>query len=123
MENNRIKQLETMLSIVFGLAVFFWLTHNRYLPPAILLISAIGLFSKYLTRKIHWFWMKLSHIMGAIMSRVLLSVVFFVFLFPIALLSRLFGKKDPLQLKRTQGNTYYSERNHQYTAEDLENPW
>ncbi len=120
---KREKQLETILSIVLGLAVIYWVTKNHYLLPAIVIVSSIGLFSNYLTEKIHWLWMKLSHVMGTVMSKVILSVVFFVFLFPIALLSRLFIKKDSLQLKKTSGNSYYTVRDHVYTREDLENPW
>jgi hypothetical protein len=120
---KREKHLETILSIVLGLAVIYWVTKNRYLLPAIVIVAATGLFSHYLTEKIHWLWMKLSHVMGSIMSKVLLSVIFYVFLFPIALLSRLFSKKDQLQLKRSHSNSYYTIRDHQYSGEDLENPW
>ena len=120
---KREKHLETILSIILGLAVIYWGTKNRYLLPAIVIIAAIGLFSSYLTEKIHWLWTKLSHVMGMVMSKILLSVIFFVFLFPIAVLSRLFSKKDSMQLKKASCPSYYVARDHGYTAEDLENPW
>jgi hypothetical protein len=53
---------------------------------------------------------------------VILSAVFFLFLLPIAMLAKLF-KKDLLQLKKTEGKSYYHERNHSYDRADLENPW
>jgi predicted membrane protein len=120
---KREKHLETLLSIILGLGVILWITKNKNLVPAIVGIAAIGLFSNYLTEKIHWLWMKISHIMGGIMSKILLSVLFYAFLFPLALLSRIFIKKDSLQLKRTKEASYYSERNHLYVSEDIENPW
>jgi hypothetical protein len=120
---KREKHLETILSIVLGLAVIFLFTKNKYLVPSIVVVIGIGLFSTYLTEKIHWFWMKLSHVMGSIMSKVLLSVIFYLFLFPVALLSRVFIKKNSLQLKKTKESSYYETRNHQYVAEDIENPW
>ena len=120
---KREKHLETILSIVLGLGVIFWITKNKYLPPVIVFLAAIGLFSNYLTEKIHWLWMKLSHVLGAVMSRVLLSAIFFLFLFPLALLARLFSKKDSLQLNKRTDASYYTTRNHQYVAGDLENPW
>jgi len=120
---KREKHLETILSIILGLAVIFWLTKNKYLLPAIIILVVIGLFSTYLTEKIHWLWMKISHIMGSVMSKVILSVIFYFFLFPISLLSKIFTKKNILQLKRTDEVSYYTSRNHQYTSEDIENPW
>jgi len=120
---KREKHLETILSIVLGLVVIYWITKNRHLFPVIVLVAAIGLFSRYLTEKIHWLWTKLSHVMGWVMSKVLLSVIFYLFLFPVSLASKLFSKKDSLQLRRSKASSYYSDRNHQYTPEDLENPW
>src|SRR5262249_47812688 len=103
---KREKHLETILSIVLGLSVILWATKNRYLVPVIVLLACIGLFSKYLTEKIHWLWTKLSHILGMIMSKVILSVLFYLFLFPMAKLSKLFSKKDMLQLKKQSGPSY-----------------
>ncbi|MCX6290582.1 MAG: hypothetical protein NT126_02305 [Bacteroidetes bacterium] len=120
---KKAKHLETILTIVLGLAVIGWFTKNKNMITVIVFVSAIGLFSGYLTEKIHWLWMKLAYLSGLVMSKVILSVLFFLFLFPIALLSRLFSKKDSLQLKRSSGDSYYTVRNHLYTAEDLENPW
>jgi hypothetical protein len=120
---KREKHLETILSIVLGLAGIYWATKNRYLPPAIVVVSAVGLFSPYLTEKTHWVWMKFSHVMGSIMSKVILSIVFYVFLLPIAYLSKRFSKKDPLQLKKSTESSYYTTRNHRFTGEDLEDPW
>jgi uncharacterized membrane protein YgaE (UPF0421/DUF939 family) len=120
---EREKNLETILSIAFGLVIIYWVTGQNVLIPVTLIIISIGLFSNYLAGKIHWFWMKLSHVMGYVMSRVILAVVFYCILFPISLLAKIFTKSDSLQLKRSTGNSYYNERRHVYDADDLENPW
>ena len=120
---KRAKQLETIISIILGLSVILLISKNKNVLISIIILASIGLFSTYLTGKIHFLWTKFSEILGGIMSKVILSLLFFLFLFPIALLSRLFTKKDALQLKRTTEPTYYTTRNHLYTAEDLENPW
>jgi hypothetical protein len=69
-------------------------------------------------------WLGLSHLLGTVMSRLLLSVVFFVFVVPVALYRRLIGK-DALQLNqfRQSSASVMKERNHLYTASDLENPY
>ena len=66
-------------------------------------------------------WMLLSKAIGYVMSRVLLTLIFFVFLTPIAWFYRL-STKNALDLKRKNGSLF-KDRNHQYQASDLENPW
>ena len=124
-KGSREKELETILTLCVALVVLFFITkkqHAYYLTLSVAL-GLIGMFSKYLTSKISWAWLKLGEMMGAVMSKVILSAVFFLFLFPIALLSRLFSKNNNLQLKKTSTNSYYFTRNHKYEAKDLENVW
>ncbi len=124
-KSTREKELETILTLCVSLAVLFFITkkqHAYYLTLSIVL-GLIGMFSKYLTSKISWAWLKLGEMMGAVMSKVILSAVFFLILFPIALLSRLFSKSNNLQLKKPSTDSYYFTRNHEYEAKDLENVW
>jgi len=122
---TRERELETILTICIALVVIFLIgkQHHRYLLTISILLGLIGMFSHYLTTKITWAWMKLSEVMGAVMSRVILSIVFFGFVTPLAYLFRIFGNRDNLQLKRTKGTSYYTIRNHQFTPRDLDNLW
>jgi hypothetical protein len=52
----------------------------------------------------------------------LLSIIYFVFLLPIAWISRLFTK-DPLALRNRKTLSLFVTRNHLYTKKDLENIW
>ncbi len=126
---QRNKVLETIVAITLGLLVIFYFTQRKnfsplngteWLVPVSILICAIGLFSNYLSEKIHWLWMKIAHIMGGIMSKVLLGAIFYLFLFPLSLISKVFKKTDSLQLKKSSGSTYYTERNFTYQAKDFD---
>lgn len=123
---TREKELETTLTLCIALVVLFFFTkkqHAYYLTLCVIL-GLIGMFSKFLTSKISWAWLKLGELMGAVMSKVILTIVFFIFLFPIALLARIFSKNNNnLQLKKTEDNTYYFIRNHKFQSKDLENVW
>jgi hypothetical protein len=69
-------------------------------------------------------WLGLSELMGSVVSKILLSLVFFVVVTPIAILRRLAGK-DSLKLrgfKATQ-NSAMLERNHVFVGQDLEKPY
>jgi polyferredoxin len=115
------KRLETILTIVTGLIVVFLVFKIKWILLIAVVIGLLGMFSVYLSNKITWAWLKLSEGMGWVMSKVILGAVFFLFLFPLALISRLFNK-DRLKLKRADGSYFY-ERNHQYEKEDLVNTW
>ncbi len=123
---TREKELETILTLAAAALVFYFLTHKQHVYWILisLMLALIGVLSKYLTAKISWGWNKLGELMGMVTGKVILSVVFFVFLFPIALLSRLFNKaSDSLQLNKRNVDSYYFIRNHRYKPEDLKNVW
>jgi hypothetical protein len=69
-------------------------------------------------------WFGISHLLGMIMSRILLSIVFFAVVMPIGVLRRVMGK-DSLQLKTFKASTasVMAIRNHAFAAADLEKPY
>ena len=84
----------------------------------------IGLFIGPLAVFIAQLWLKLAQLVGAVMSRLLLTLVFFVVLLPIALLRRALARRNELQLKRqTDGGSYYTEEVRTYTPRDLQFPF
>lgn len=86
-----------------------------------LVLGLIGLFVNKVAGWITWVWFKLADAIGYVMSRVILSVIFFLLLVPISMLYRLFNK-NPMQLRKKE-DSYFHSRDHLYTAKDLENPW
>lgn len=119
MENKNDHQ--TILVIVAGLLVLYFIFKiNTFLSVA-LLLGLAGSLSNYLASKIAWLWLKIAEILGMIMPKVILAFVFFLILTPIAMLYRLF-KKNGFQLRKNTAS-YYAERNHQFCAMNLENLW
>ena len=74
-ELNREKELETILTLCVALVVFFFLTHqqHKWMLLASIVLGVIGMFSKFLTAKIAWAWMKLAEVMGNVNSRIILT--------------------------------------------------
>lgn len=118
----REKRLETMLVITVGLLVLFWIFKADWLLIAATVLGLIGVFSGYLSELITKGWTKFAEVLGRINATILLSVVFFIFLTPVAFLARLFRKTDSLHLKKPAGSVYEA-RDHAYEAKDLENVW
>lgn len=119
---NRVKVLETILVLVLALGVvYWWFARTPWLLLAAGIIGMIGLFIPALADKVHWAWMKLAEGLGYVMSKLILTIVFVVFLVPVSLLARLFRKKT-VQMSR-ESSSYFKERNYTYTRESLENVW
>jgi hypothetical protein len=116
MTETRKEQYKTLLILCVGFALIGWRLHHWYIAIAAGVLLLAGLLSVYLLEMITEAWMWIGEKIGAVMSRVILSVVFVFFLTPIAVLYRLFATKDIKEKKQS----YFVERNHTYTGADLE---
>ena len=69
-------------------------------------------------------WLGLSHLLGTVVSRILLSIIFFVLVLPVGLLRRLLAK-DSLQLRKFGKGTdsVMMTRDHAYEPADIEKPY
>jgi len=67
-------------------------------------------------------WFGLSELIGSVVSRVILAVVFFVVVTPIGVLRKLLGA-DAMQLRTFKAGrgSVMRERNHTYVGKDIEN--
>lgn len=122
---NEAEKAKAQLVIVTGLVVLHFIFKNLQYPYLLYAAAAVGIISiaiPVLGDLIVKGWYKIAEILGAINGRILLSIIFFVILFPIALLSRI-GKKNPLSLKKENQSSAFTERNHLYTAKDLDQVW
>ena len=120
---NKIKSnpVKTILVIVTGLLIFYFFSKINLLLNIILVLGLIGIFSPFISRKIEYLWFKLAYVLGLIIPNIVLGVIFYFFLFPIALLSRI-TSKDPLVL-RNNSNTIYKEVNKSFNKESFKNTW
>lgn len=115
------KHLGTMLVFTIVLILLYLAYRNVNFLYGALVAGGIGILIPALSRVIHDLWMKFAELLGLVMNKVILGIVFFVFLVPIALLSRLF-RKNPFKVQKA-ANTYFSDRNFKYTKKSLEQLW
>jgi hypothetical protein len=116
------KDLEAQLVIVIGFLALSFLFDQVIFGQIALTLGLVFLISEKLSKAVLRLWWKIAHLLGWINTRILLGLVFYIFLFPIALFSRLFTK-DPLSLKWRKTGSAYTVRNHTYSGSDLDNPW
>ena len=116
------KTYQSVLAIAMGFLLIHALTRRNVFLGISLGVGFAALVSTWLADRLAWGWLRLALGLGFVMSKVLLSLVYYVFLVPLALLSRLF-RKDELQLKAPSQDSLYHTREHLYTPEDFEKGW
>ena len=112
---------KTLLTIVTGFLVVYMITSVKWVLLIATVLGIVGVLSEFASKKIEWLWFKLTWILSFIVPNILLSIVFFLFLFPISLLAKLFSKSNALQLKNTEST--WIEVNKKFSKESLQNPW
>lgn len=112
---------KTQLVMVIGFLVLAVIFQNEII---VFFALGIGLTSLVIPPAGHWIvwgWYKLALVLSKVMNPLVLGLVYYSFISPIAILFRLFGN-DPMRLKDNRGSMYEI-REKTYTKKDLENPW
>jgi len=114
--------VKTMLVITTGMLIVYVVTKWEATLIIALVIGLIGVFSTYLSKKVEFLWMKLAWILSLIIPNILLTIIFYLLLTPIAFLSKLTGKEDPLLLKN-KGSSTFKKYEKNFNADSFKNPW
>ena len=115
---------DTGLAFVLLSLIIIYLTKSyKLLPlPMVLLIITMAwpVFFKPFARV----WFGMSHIIGTVMSTIILTIIFFIIVTPVGVARRVFGA-DPMQLKRWNKNdgSVFRARNCKMEAIDLDQPY
>jgi hypothetical protein len=97
-----LRKFGLVMAVAFGLLGVVLLWRDKAAWPYLCAIGGffliMGLAWPRGLTPIEWLWMKMAHILGQIMTRVILSLAFFLVITPIGLIMKLFGR-DPLYRK------------------------
>ena len=112
-----------MAMVLICLLLGYWGKFPKFLPVAIVLLILTMAWPKAF-RPLAVFWFGLSHLLGSVMSRVILTVLFFLVVTPIGVIRRWTGA-DALQLKKwKQGqDSVFVVREGVVQGKDLEAPY
>ena len=77
-ENERSEWLQTLSN--------FYIFQIKLLLAVAFFIGITGIFIKPLAHIISWLWLKLGDLLGFVVSKIVLSLIYFFFLLPIAIL-------------------------------------
>lgn len=115
------KVYKNILVLILGFCVLQLLFGGKVFVSIALVILFISALSPKAAIIIDKVWLWFGEKAGKINAAILLFLVYYLLLTPIAFLARI-GKKDPLQLKAPKQSNFVF-KHHAYTSKDLENPW
>ena len=122
MKKQPTNPVSTVLVITVGFTIVYLVSGQTWVLYAAILVGLAGALSDSLAKMIDVGWGKLGWLLGLIVPNILMSVVFFCFLTPIAWLSKIGQKKDPLSLKNIQ-DSMFRDVNKRFEKESFEKPW
>ncbi|MEO6489874.1 MAG: hypothetical protein ABIO04_08055 [Ferruginibacter sp.] len=113
---------DSILAITLLLLVLFL----YFRDPTFIYISCLFIFICMLSSDISAFfdllWKKLTHVLGVISSTIILSIIFYLLVFPLGMLMKIF-KKNSLILNVGAKNSTFISRNKLFTRSDMQNPY
>lgn len=112
-----------MAMVLICLLLGYWGKFPKFLPVSLLLLIITMAWPKAFT-PLAGLWFGLSHLLSSVVSRVILTVLFFLVVTPIGLIRRLTGA-DALQLKKwKQGrDSVFVVREGPVQGKDMLNPY
>lgn len=115
------KDIGSVIVVSLFLAVLGYLKKLNWLIYTGILMGILGILWRSFGEMLHLLWMKLGETLGAVTSRIILFLLFFLVLVPVSFFAKRFGKLS-MKLK-PEGKTFFKQVDHLYTKHDLENPW
>jgi hypothetical protein len=117
-----VKHFEALNVIALALLVFFLITGNTILLYVSMGLLAVSIFAKRVGALIARAWLRFAYILGTVNSRLFLTLFFFLFLTPLAIVRRFLGH-DQLHLKAGDIASGWKTVNKSYSKSDLEKTW
>jgi hypothetical protein len=115
---------DTGMALVLLLLLGAYLLGRRGFVVGAIIVHVVNMTAPQLFRPAAVIWFGFAHVLGLVVSRVVLTIIFFAVVTPMAAWRRLTGA-DSLQLKalRASRGSVMFERNHRYTGKDIEQPY
>lgn len=112
-----------MAMVLICLLVVLIGDRQQFVGIAVILLL-VNMIKPMLYKPVARLWLGLSHLLGTVMSKIILTVLFFIMVTPIGMIRRVLGR-DTLQLKKWKKGTdsVFRRRDHLFEADDIKHPF
>jgi len=123
-KENREQARDTGLAMVLLLLLLAWIGGRPQLLPGTIALLLLCMLWPQAFRPLVRPWLGLSHLLGAVSSRLVLTLLFVLVVTPVGVMRRLAGA-DPLQLRQWKRNadSVLRVREGRFRPADLEHPY
>ena len=124
-KNTNINQAkDTGLAIVLILLIIEYIRRPDWLVLSAMLVLILTMTWPAVFKPLAKVWFGFSHLLGGIVSKIILTIVYFLIVTPMGLVRKALGA-DPMKGKlwKKGDDSVLVDRNHLYTREDIEKPY
>ena len=120
---NRIEIFKTNSILSAAFLIAFFAFKLKFLLVMALLLLIGSAFETRIAAMIAKGWLRFADIIGRINSRIILSIVFYLILTPLAILYRLFHKGGADNFRSNKRKSYFDNTGSAYNKEFFEKMW
>lgn len=115
---------DTGMAMVLICLLMVLIGHKQQFVGIAAVLLLVNMVKPMLFKPLAKLWLGLSHLMGTVMSKILLTVLFFIMVTPLGLIRRMLGR-DSLQLKKWKRGSasVFRTRDHLFKADDIKHPF
>ncbi|MDA8123581.1 MAG: SxtJ family membrane protein [Deltaproteobacteria bacterium] len=114
---------KTISALILALLLAYLFFDAQWLLWAAVLLAVGNVFENRPTAALAKYWLHFGALLGRINSRIILTIMFFVILTPIAGLYRLFNREKVDHFRTNRRGSYFDDVQKKYAPEDFEKPW
>ncbi|MEK7570698.1 MAG: hypothetical protein AAB553_00350 [Patescibacteria group bacterium] len=114
---------KTITVLVLVSLLVYAVNHNALflLLAIILLINNVFFF--WVNKLITKYWLKFAEVLGNVNTKILLTIIFFLFLTPLAFFYRIFNKHTTEYFRKDIQESYFAEVNESYNKNYFTKQW
>ena len=125
LKNNKTNQAkDTGLAVVLVLLIIEYINRSNWIIIAAIAVLVLVMTSPKIFSPLAKIWFGFSHFLGLIVSKLILSIVFFFIVTPVGLVRKALGADSMKGKIWKKGEvSVLIKRNHRYVKEDIEKPY
>lgn len=115
--------VQTFQLLTLVVLVLFLIWNAGWLIWSATILILLGLKENTLSTTIASVWMTIAEGMGVISTKVILTIIFVIFLVPVAWLYRLFEKDLTSHFFKKKSDSYFIDKKENYSKDTFEKTW
>lgn len=117
------EQLKSLTGIGFLSLLIYFLTKNEIFIWLTLFFLLLSIFPNKLAEGVSSIWNGSIHFLGIINSKIILTLLFFIILTPVAIFFRIFNRKKVEYFKKNSKDSYFKPTRKKIGNESFEDLW